>query len=147
MTPAGFDAEACRMPLRRLRDEDGASAVEFAIISSLLFLLVFGILEYGRIYSEYQVLQGAAREGARVAAVRGTLADIEARVDEAAQPYAKQGLLSVSVAGGSAGDPPCGSTTSGQAVTVSWTQHFEVLIGLLPPLNRDLVIKGVFRCE
>lgn len=130
-----------------LRREEGASAVEFAVIASLLFMLVFGIIEYGRIYSEFQVLQSAAREGARVAAVRGSVGDIDARIDEAAQPYAKQGAISVSVAGGAAGDPPCSTTTSGQAVTVSWTQHFEVLIGLLPPLNRDLEIKGVFRCE
>ncbi|HZD18739.1 MAG TPA: TadE family protein [Actinomycetota bacterium] len=135
------------MVRHRLQREEGASAVEFAIIASLLFLIVFGIIEYGRIYSEYQVFQAAAREGARVAAVRGSMAEIEARVNEATGPYTKDQPVSVSVSDGGAGDPPCSSSTVGESVTVSWTQNFKVLVGLLPPLNRNIVIKGVFRCE
>ena len=43
------------------RREHGAAAVEFAIVSTVLFMIVFGIIEFGRTYSQYEVMQGAAR--------------------------------------------------------------------------------------
>src|SRR6266542_111889 len=55
----------------RVRREEGAAAVEFALVGSVLILILFGILVYGLWLSEYSVMQGAAREGARVAATRG----------------------------------------------------------------------------
>lgn len=48
-------------PLRRLRHgrhERGASAVEFTLVSSLLFTLVFGIVQYGMYF--WQLQGGAA---------------------------------------------------------------------------------------
>ena len=122
-----------------LRDEQGAAAVEFAIVALLLFMILFGILEYGRIYSELEVFESAAREGARVAAVRGDAAAIANAVKAAAQPYT---LTSTPTA-----DHPCTTETIGQSVKVSWTQHFQVNVALLPPLNKDISIAGVFRCE
>src|SRR5919197_3812793 len=56
---------------RRSRDE-GVAAVEFALILPVLALILFGVLEFGRVWSQYQVFQGAAREGARCAAVAST---------------------------------------------------------------------------
>lgn len=121
------------------RSEEGAAAVEFALIASLLFLMVFGIIEFGRIFSEIEVLNSAAREGARAAAVRGTSEDVEAAVVAAADPY---DLDETPVA-----DKTCDDTTSGEPVTVAWDQHFEISVGLLPAFNQDIQIKGVFRCE
>ena len=43
----------------------GVAAVEFAIVLLLLAILLMGILEVGSIARDYQVLQNAAREGAR----------------------------------------------------------------------------------
>lgn len=52
--------------LRRLaRDEDGASAVEFAIAALPLFLFVFGALEYGRLMWSRIALQETALATAR----------------------------------------------------------------------------------
>jgi Flp pilus assembly protein TadG len=65
------------------RDERGASAVEFAIIASLLFVVVFGIIQFGIAYNRTQGLQAAAREGARIASIGGTQADIKSRVQSA----------------------------------------------------------------
>ena len=50
----------------------GAAAVEFAVILPLLLMILFGILEFGRILYVNQALSWAAREGARVAALPGT---------------------------------------------------------------------------
>lgn len=58
--------------MRRVRDERGASAVEFAIIGSLLLLILFGTITFGIIFNRYQGLQSAAREGARVGALSAT---------------------------------------------------------------------------
>lgn len=52
--------------MRRRDGERGASAVEFALIASLLFLIVFGIIQFGLAYNRVQGLQAATREGARI---------------------------------------------------------------------------------
>lgn len=53
----------------RRRDEDGAAAVEFAIVIIPLVLILFGIISYAYMFSVRQALTQAAAEGARAAAV------------------------------------------------------------------------------
>lgn len=50
----------------------GATAVEFAVIAPILMLFIFGIIEFGRGMMVLQLLNSAAREGARDAALSGT---------------------------------------------------------------------------
>ena len=74
----------------RISREEGVAAVEFALILPVLALMLFGILEFGRVWSQYQVFQGAAREGARCAAVQATEfsdCEIQPAIDHAAEPY------------------------------------------------------------
>lgn len=54
------------------RRQKGAAAVEFAVIAPLLFLLIFGMIEFGRVLMVAQISVAACREGARVAAVGDT---------------------------------------------------------------------------
>jgi Flp pilus assembly protein TadG len=54
---------------RRGRGDDGASFVEFALISILLFTILFGIINFGLILSFRQDVTRAAAEGARGGAV------------------------------------------------------------------------------
>jgi Flp pilus assembly protein TadG len=54
---------------RPRRDDAGAAAVEFALVSVVLFTLVFGVLQYGMLFFQLQAVSHAAREGARLAAV------------------------------------------------------------------------------
>lgn len=51
------------------RDEQGALIVEFGLIVPILFLLVFGIVDFGRAYFTMNNLAAAVREGARYGAV------------------------------------------------------------------------------
>ncbi|MGH2756914.1 MAG: TadE/TadG family type IV pilus assembly protein, partial [Actinomycetota bacterium] len=95
---------------RRISNQRGAAAVEFALVAALLLTIVFGIFEFGRIYSELEVLTAAAREGARAAAVRGTADEIAAVTADAASPYE---LDATPVA-----DKACDDSTSGDPVTV-----------------------------
>jgi TadE-like protein len=46
-------------------NQKGATAVEFAIVLSLLITLIFGIIEFGLFIFNRQVITNAAREGAR----------------------------------------------------------------------------------
>jgi Flp pilus assembly protein TadG len=67
---------------RRVRDRRGAAAVEFALVAPLLFMLVLGMMEFGRMLMVQQVLTNGAREGARKAVLPGvTDADVRTAID------------------------------------------------------------------
>jgi Flp pilus assembly protein TadG len=51
-----------------LRDR-GAAAVEMALVLPLLFTMLFGVIDFGRLFNAEIQLSQAAREGARVAAL------------------------------------------------------------------------------
>jgi Flp pilus assembly protein TadG len=50
------------------RNETGAAAVEFALVSVVLFPLLFGTVQYGLLLVQLQAATAAARDGARTAA-------------------------------------------------------------------------------
>jgi Flp pilus assembly protein TadG len=53
--------------------QKGAAVVEFALLSLLLLVFVFGIIEFGFLWVQSHYVANAAREGARVAAkIKGT---------------------------------------------------------------------------
>jgi Flp pilus assembly protein TadG len=59
----------------------GASLVEFALIAPLLILLVFGIIEFGWLFGQFNDVRHGVREGARFAAVNaGTSVQIKDKV-------------------------------------------------------------------
>ncbi len=49
----------------------GSSLVEFALVLTVLFMLIFGIIDFSRAVYTYNFLSGAASAGARYAMVRG----------------------------------------------------------------------------
>jgi TadE-like protein len=62
---------------RKQQRRGGATTVEFALVSLLLFTMLFAIFEYGRFLFMYHLTTNAARDAARFAVVRtggGTLA-------------------------------------------------------------------------
>ena len=62
------------------RDTRAAAMVEFAIVAPLLFALIFGIIDFGRVFFLYNNLTNAAREGARIAAVLTNVVTNDSRV-------------------------------------------------------------------
>jgi Flp pilus assembly protein TadG len=52
-----------------MKTQRGAAMVEFALIALLFFMVLFGIIEFGRAFFTYNTLVEATRRGARVAAV------------------------------------------------------------------------------
>lgn len=61
------------MPRRipaRTHDQAGAAAVEFALVSSVLMLIVFGVLQYGLYFNDSLNVRQGVREAARMAVVK-----------------------------------------------------------------------------
>jgi len=56
--------------------EDGASAVEFALILTPLLFLMIGIVDFGLAVWGYNNLSEAVRQGARYAIVRGAESEL-----------------------------------------------------------------------
>lgn len=50
----------------RWQSESGAELVEFALTFPILLLVVLGIIEFGLMFREYEIITNAAREGARL---------------------------------------------------------------------------------
>ncbi|HKW60866.1 MAG TPA: TadE family protein [Candidatus Dormibacteraeota bacterium] len=54
--------------MRRIREQRSQALIEFALVSPVLLLLLFGTIDIGRAIFYYDALNHAAREGARAAA-------------------------------------------------------------------------------
>jgi Flp pilus assembly protein TadG len=69
-----------------------AAAVELAVVTPFLLMMLFGIIEFGWIFTVRQGLVTAAREGARTAALPGSTADeVTSRVAEFLTPLGVTG--------------------------------------------------------
>ena len=106
-----------RFTIRKKHREDGAALVEMALITPLLLLLLFGIIEFSWLFSQNLDVRHGAREGARLAAVNypvGPVASppVRSTVQTAAlvaeicgrMDVSSGGLVSLASAGG-VGDP------------------------------------------
>ena len=74
------------------RPDLGAAAVEFAIVASLLMSLLFGIMQFGFTFFEYNEVVTAAREGARSASIGKTDAEVRQRTIDASPGLAAASL-------------------------------------------------------
>jgi hypothetical protein len=129
--------ERCPRPRGRLRavrgDQHGTALVEFALIAPFLFLLLFGIIDFGRALDYYNQVTQLAGQGARAAAVNrnpdGTgITSVSSLQNQlatkyTAQPELKNGVVVCIV-------PPL-PKIPGDPVTVrvSYKFHFLPLIG------------------
>jgi len=85
----------------KLRNEKGASAVEFALVLPIFLMLVFGIFQFGIAFNNWIAITHAAREGARLAVVGQY--DEQRVIDSA--PSVDIQSISVSGQDGAVGDP------------------------------------------
>jgi Flp pilus assembly protein TadG len=92
----------------------GSAAVEFAIVAPLLFTLVVGIMQFGRILMVQQILVTAAEAGARTAIMTGKT---DANVSTAISNF----MSAANITGYSSSDSPLLSTSpaSGTAIAVT----------------------------
>ena len=145
-----------RVSRRLAADERGAAAVEFALIAPLLFMLIFGIFEFGRVWSQKNVYVGAAREGARYASVNcEAVTPTTGACADASGPWGKVRQRITSSAVGYpvsfenfSVTPSTGCVTAGGQIRVGWVQDMRVDIPFVGAITMNNVpIEAVFRCE
>ncbi|MEW6446535.1 MAG: TadE/TadG family type IV pilus assembly protein [Bacillota bacterium] len=112
-----------------IRGERGQATVELALVLPVLLLILFGIMEFGRVFSAYLVITNAAREGARLAAVGGDDTAVVQRVVEAADSL-DTSRLTVTIS------PAYGSRVTGSETEVAVCYSIDlvtpVLSGVVP---------------
>lgn len=52
------------------KNEEGKTLVEFAIAGGVFLMIMFGVIEFGRLYWTHSALRDAARRGVRYASIR-----------------------------------------------------------------------------
>jgi len=154
----------------KLRREEGAAAVEFALIVGVLAMLVFGMLQFGVAFFQLQNLRAAAREGARVGSVGANVTQVKQQTQASSLnsipwdspalnvSYANDGQhFGSPLANNARACPTADQQTNFSAVKVNVDLHlappalqdiFTVDIPLIPPIPlTGAQINGVFRCE
>ena len=133
---------------RRLRDERGASAVEFAFIVPLLILLVLGIAEFGHAFQVQGTLSAAAREGVRAMALRNDPVDAKAVARDAASslnPGITDTQIKIQIVGTTATTcPTIGAGNTAVRLTITYPMPF--LTGFFGT-GITLTGTGVMRCN
>ena len=122
------------------RRRSGMAMVEMVIILPLLLMLFFAIAEFGLVFTKWQTLTNAAREGARDAVMFRTNCDptaVENEVRTTVKDYAAAGGVTVTdadiaVAGA------CGAVNTDTSVDVTHDYTFIVLPGFAASLNPTL---------
>ncbi|MDX1963191.1 MAG: TadE/TadG family type IV pilus assembly protein [Pirellulales bacterium] len=127
------------------RNRRGAAVVEFAVVAPVFFLLVFGIIEYGRMVMVQQLITNASREGARRAVLDGaTTAAVQTTVNN----YLASG--SITTATVTVTPNPPSSAAYGAPVTVTVSIPFNQVSWLPSPLflgGKTLSSSAVMRRE
>lgn len=114
------------------RHDDGAAAVEFALVSTFFFLIVFGIIQYGLYFNDSLNARQGVREAVRQGVVRnfagGTGADDMAKLRDltAKEVGAITGETYVKVV------VPSGGWAKAKPLTVCAMVRSDGAIGLLP---------------
>lgn len=133
-----------------LRSEEGASAVEFALLAPVFFVVVFGIIGFGIAFMQLQTARGAVREGARAAAVVD--ANGVGRTASQVQAITVTSSTGLITGGGQVSVTPC-PNGGGQAVVSYNTAQanggsgIDVNIPFLPPISMDSTVSARFMCE
>jgi Flp pilus assembly protein TadG len=74
-------------------NQKGTTAVEFAIVLSLLITLIFGIIEFGLVMFNRQVITNAAREGARYGIIARAVRVHDDEIKQKVRDYAEEYLV------------------------------------------------------
>ena len=144
------------MAWRRRSEQDGAAAVEFALVLPILVLILFGIINFGVIFAQNLALGNGARQAARFGVVEGrTCDDIVAEARNNSDSIAMNGDdVAVTVRRGAGfsctggGSIPCEDSAANDSVRVELTITSNVLVPFPPmPETIDLEGEGEFRCE
>ncbi|UXU85332.1 TadE/TadG family type IV pilus assembly protein [Burkholderia sp. S-53] len=130
---------ARRVPLSRRRAQRGATVVEFALIASVLIMLLLGIFEFGRVLFYWNTASEAVRLGARTAVVCDVNAAGVAKRVTALLPLLSSANVSVNYSPASCDINTCSFVTvSVTNVTVKTMIPFMNVTVRMPPFTTTL---------
>lgn len=124
----------------------GASAVEFALVAAVFFLVLFGIFEVGRLIYTHNVMNTAVVNGVRWASVRGTTSDTGTTLADIRTYVQDQSFGVVSSADVTVQTIKSDGTVSiwptnadpGTIVAISAQTTFNVIIPMVPLTSRTI---------
>ena len=131
-------------PDRRARRLAGMAMVEFVMILPALIVMLFGILEFGVLFFQWQTLSNAAREGAREAIVFRKNCDsaaVQSLIEQTVIDYAGAANIGVDAADISI-TGSCTGSGEPLRVEVSHDFGFHVLPGFISQLTPTITLVG-----
>ena len=142
------EARGLRQPYRLQRGKRwGAAAVEFAVVAPLFFLLIFGMIEFGRMVMIQQVITNASREGARKAVLDGATAT---DVKNGVVTYMANGGVAITTSNVTINPTDPTATATGAPVTVTVSVAFNQVSWLPSPMflgGKQMTASTVMRRE
>jgi Flp pilus assembly protein TadG len=143
---------------QHLRENEGVATVEFAIILSVLLLLILGVLEFGLVWYAKYAITNATREGARYGVIYHTRADgsrmppcelspsIAQVVGDKLTNVLPTSSYTVNVVNNIAYQT--GQSGTDLTVQVTFTNPWDLLGGLIPSMrNMAFTAQTVMKCE
>ena len=132
-----------------LKREDGAAAVEFAILLPILLLILFGIIEFGFALHGKEVITNASREGARAGIVIASLRPSEDQIKGVVSSYLTNFGWDASKAEIAVPTGPCASFPDPLRVELKYPYSFLVLSSLIADFSKDIMLSATteMRCE
>jgi len=121
------------MSRRLYNRERGQALVEMALVLPLFLLLLFGVIEMGRIGYAYITVSNATREGGRVATIGGKDLEIKSSIVDAA-PSLDSLNLTINIT------PLEADRQSGQEVTVDVSYPVQLVIPIISNIIPNPVV-------
>jgi Flp pilus assembly pilin Flp len=147
---------------KKLKNEDGAMMVEFALIAFVFFFVLLGLIEFGLLLYNQQVITNAATEGARYGIVtRSDDHKIDSGdIEDAVSDYAESHIITFGdknfVVTATFPDP-CGEDPDGEPLYCDYCGEFQNRLTVvvtceysflfLPYVKKPLEATAVMLCE
>ena len=137
--------------MKNLFSHKGVAALELALLMPILLALTFGLIEFGLLMYNQQVITNAAREGARRGIVQHVPHIQTTEIEQTVHNYADTHLVTFGASTVPTVSVPaiCAAFGDNLTVTVTYPYTFLVITNFTPGLGNLLNIRSeaVMKCE
>ncbi|UOF91306.1 pilus assembly protein [Fodinisporobacter ferrooxydans] len=126
-----------------MRSQSGQATVELALSLTVLIFLLFGMVDFGRVFYAYLVMDHAGREAARAASLGDTDTEID-QVVQANTDTLTDSTVSIAIT------PDQSQRVSGSYVTVTLNSSIPILTPIMASILANpfpITTKTVMRVE
>jgi Flp pilus assembly protein TadG len=113
---------------KKMNEQKGVAAIEFAIVLPVLALLLFGTIEFGLLLYNQQVITNASREGARAGIVLRTPRLSDDEIGNIISSYCGNRLITFGSPQAPQIDINRVGSNFGDDLTVTVTYHYDFLV-------------------